>query len=106
MVCLEYFDFVRVRFEAVLSVCAVAEGLVAGASAPTVRLHYLPINDDWVKPVSRGTDDSCRRKTLDSFDIIRILSARNLMTRYLFLTPNFPESASFHLTLQSLEYQR
>jgi hypothetical protein len=39
-------DFVRMCSEAILSMCAVAEGLVAGASAPTVRLHYLSVDDD------------------------------------------------------------
>jgi hypothetical protein len=43
---LEDLDFDVVGFEAVIVVCAVAEGLVAGASAPTVRLHYPSIDND------------------------------------------------------------
>ncbi len=39
-------DFMRMCSEAVLSVCAVAEGLVAGASAATIGLHNPSINDD------------------------------------------------------------
>src|SRR2546425_4267466 len=52
VVCLEYFDFVRVSSETVLSVCAIAEGLVAGVSAPTVPLRYLSIDDDKLGPFS------------------------------------------------------
>jgi len=40
------FDFDVMGFEAVLVVCAVAERLVARTATPTVRLHYLSINED------------------------------------------------------------
>jgi hypothetical protein len=89
--------------ETVLSVCAVAEGLVAGASAPTVRLHYLSINDDQVRPVFRGTDDNFWLRTLDQFHVDMNFICWEIDVSVFVLTPIFPESASSHLALNSLE---
>ena len=103
VVCLEYFDFVRVCSETVLSVCAIAEGLVAGVSAPTVPLRYLSIDDDQIRPVFRGTDDNFRHKTLVSFRADKNLIWWEFADLTFDSTPIFQESASFHLTLLSLE---
>jgi hypothetical protein len=52
------------HFEAVFVVRAIAERLVAGTSAPTVRLHYFPSTTTRLGPVFRGTDNNFWNKTL------------------------------------------
>ena len=41
-----------------------------GAPAPTVRLHYLSVDDDQIRHVFRGTDDNFWHRTLDHFTVI------------------------------------
>jgi len=53
-----------VGFEAVLVVRPIAERLLAGTSAPTLRLHYSSTDNDQVGPVFRGTDDNFWNKML------------------------------------------